>query len=305
MIAVELLSLSENAVFRVDTAASRPFVLRLHRPGYNTLPEMESEVVWVEALRASGVNASVPKQALDGARYVTVRVGDELRVAGAIEWVDGEPMQDLLERDASRVAQQYRLLGSVAARIRLQSEHWQPPTGFVRRRWDRDGLVGSNPLWGRFWEVPSLDESQRTVLVAARDELREELGSLSTDSSEFGLIHADLHLNNVMVSGSVSVVIDFDDAGFGWYLHELAVALHPALELPWYLEARAALLEGYEKSSALTDRERLLLDSFVTMRCLMVVGWLAARPELELHAFLPQVTEQAVRHASTWLSLRR
>ena len=36
--AIELVSLSENAVFRVDGSDCARYALRIHRPGYNSLP---------------------------------------------------------------------------------------------------------------------------------------------------------------------------------------------------------------------------------------------------------------------------
>jgi Ser/Thr protein kinase RdoA (MazF antagonist) len=299
---VRLLSLTENAVFRVDTAAGGPFVLRLHRPGYNTLRQMYSELDWVESLRAAGIDASTPMRGLDGERYLEVEVGDESRFAGAVGWVGGEPLEEVIARAPESAAERYRLVGDIAARMSFHSQHWELPPGFDRRRWDLQGLVGESPLWGRFWEVPSLDGRQAAVLSEARDALRLMLGALSTDRAHFGLIHADLHLNNVMLDGPRAVVIDFDDAGFGWYLHELGVALHPALGQPWFAQAREALLAGYSHIHALPADIEEQLDIFLTMRCLMIVGWLDARPELEIHAHLPVVVAQAVERAELLLA---
>ena len=47
-------SLSENVTYRVrDARDGRLYVLRLHRPWYHTLEELESERVWIRALDAS------------------------------------------------------------------------------------------------------------------------------------------------------------------------------------------------------------------------------------------------------------
>ena len=98
-----------------------------------------------------------------------------------------------------------------------------------------------------------------------------------------------------------AVVIDFDDAGFGWYIHELGVALHPALGEPWFAQARDALLSGYAESHALAADIDEQLDLFLTVRCLMIVGWLTARPELEIHSFLPALIDQAVDRSEVLL----
>ena len=47
---VTLLSYSENGTFLVESEDERQ-VLRVHRPGYHSLPAIESELDWMESLR--------------------------------------------------------------------------------------------------------------------------------------------------------------------------------------------------------------------------------------------------------------
>ena len=279
---LELISHTENAVFRVDTTAGRRVVMRLHRPGYNTLPEMHSELLWVDALGEAGLETPVQLRTLSGEGYATAQAGAEERVVGVIDWIPGVRMGEALYQDPSLAPTLYRTIGELAARIHLHSESWQPPAGFVRRRWDDEGLVGPDPLWGRFWETSILTDRQRSLFERGRAEIFKTLNALPQDSSMFGLIHADLHLNNVLVDGDDLTIIDFDDAGFGWYLHELAVTLESASDEPWYDDAFAALVEGYRSIRPLSDDELALLPVFITQRTLMIVAWMDARPELGL-----------------------
>jgi len=41
-------------VFRVDSEDGRAYALRVHRPGYHTLAELESEPHWTAALNEAG-----------------------------------------------------------------------------------------------------------------------------------------------------------------------------------------------------------------------------------------------------------
>src|ERR1039457_3671037 len=49
---VRLLNVSENATYLVDDPDQEPSVLRVHRLGYHTGLEIESELAWMDALRA-------------------------------------------------------------------------------------------------------------------------------------------------------------------------------------------------------------------------------------------------------------
>ena len=43
VVQLELISISENTVFRVDTDAGASYALRIHRPGYHNLAELNFE----------------------------------------------------------------------------------------------------------------------------------------------------------------------------------------------------------------------------------------------------------------------
>ena len=303
-IAIEVLSHSENVVCRVTLDDGKRVVMRLHRPGYNSVLELESEVQWVASLAAAGIPVPVALPMLDGGHYCLTKVGAgedaERRMVGVVEWVEGSPLGGPLTSADEGVVAHYTTIGKLAAKIREHSTMWVPPEGFQRRRWDLDGLLGDNPLWGRFWEVEALTDRQRALFSDARQGLRHELTELSTGPDRFGLIHSDLHLGNLMADGSNLTLIDFDDAGFGWFSHELACALHPGLGQPWFGDARAALVEGYSSVCPVTDDEIKSIDAFLAVRSLMIVGWLDARRELPAYAYFPLVVEGAEAAANSW-----
>lgn len=294
---IELLSHSENVVCRVALGDSKQVVMRLHRPGYNNLIELESEVQWVASLAEAGVPVPSALPMLDGGHYCLVDVGidddAEQRMVGVVEWVEGSPLGTPLANTHDGVVDHYATIGKLAGKIREHHATWNPPEGFQRRHWDLDGLLGDDPLWGRFWEVETLTDAQRELFGEARNVLYRELSGFSTGPDRFGLIHSDLHLGNLMVDGDDLTVIDFDDAGFGWFSHELACALHPGVGEPWFVDARAAIIDGYSSVHPISQDETESIDTFLAVRSLMIVGWLNARPELPAYAYFPLVVAGA------------
>src|SRR5476649_99429 len=70
-----LVSLSENVTFKVmDKRDGQAYVLRLHRPGYHTLEELDSERVWIRALADADVDVPTAVSARDGRYYVPVTI---------------------------------------------------------------------------------------------------------------------------------------------------------------------------------------------------------------------------------------
>lgn len=301
---VELLSHSENVVLALDLGAGRRAALRLHRPGYNTVDQLRSEVAWVNSLGEFGLPVPTAVPADDGGHYVTVEVGGVEHHVGVVEWVPGAPLGSPIEAEGAEVVGHYQRIGQLAATIRAHHAQWSPPPGFDRRAWDLDGFLGEEPLWGRFWAIDALEPSTRKLFSECRDALRAELGALPTTPDHVGLIHADLHLGNLMADGDELTVIDFDDAGHGWFVYELAVALHPVLEEPWEDAARAALVAGYRDVHPLEPAEEQLIDTFLTIRSLMLVGWLDARRELPVYEYFPDLVAEAERMATRYLDGR-
>src|SRR6266705_2481523 len=70
---VALLNVSENATYLVSDPDQGPSILRVHRLGYHTEVEIDSELAWMDALRAeAGVRTPRVLPAADGRRVVTV-----------------------------------------------------------------------------------------------------------------------------------------------------------------------------------------------------------------------------------------
>ncbi len=298
---IDILSRSENVVCNLTMPDGEHLVMRLHRAGYNSLDELESEVQWVAALRDCGLPVPTAVPTVSGAYYDTVQIDHQPIHVGVVEWVRGRNLTGRIHssEDAQEI---YSRIGALCARAHGHSNSWSCPAGFIRRRWDADGFVGETPHWGRFWDVEAVGAEQRTLFAHARDVLAAELSSLPTSGDHFGLIHADLHLDNLMADGDELTIIDFDDSGFGWFAYDLAVALHPMLSKPWFEDARNALLAGYRTLRRFGEDEDSWIDTFLALRCLMNVGWLDARRELPGYKDFDDTVTLAERTVAHYLS---
>jgi Ser/Thr protein kinase RdoA (MazF antagonist) len=305
--AIELLSVSENLVFRVDRVTGGPVVARLHRSGYNSLVELESEHAWVSAInQSSSIAAARPIETSEGRSHVAVDVAaGDTRFVGVVDWVGGQTLGHILDGEVSsaETVEWYRRAGGLLGQVHNQAAEWKRPSWFQRRAWDVDGMVGPDPEWGRFWAVPLADPGQREVLAGTRDSLRDVLSEFGTATDRYGLIHADLYCENMFVADDELVMIDFDDAGFGWHLYDIAVAVYDQARAPWFPDVRDAIVDGYRESRPLPADHEALLSTFLLMRSLALLGWLVDRPELDpTGTRVERDLIAAVNHCTTFLS---
>ena len=295
---VELVSRSENTVFRVDMSDGRRYALRIHRPGYHTLPELESELLWTQALNEAGIRVPVGVRTLDGPGYATIPTpdGESSRAVGLVNWLEGVLLSSLIEAepDPSAIVERYRQIGSTLAAMNNQASDWAPPPRFTRHAFDVPGYVGEEPFWGRFWDIPPLTSSQRDVLGRAREGIRAVLNDYGKDRGTYSMIHADLHAHNILIDQSGALqAFDFDDAGFGWHQYDLAVVLFGLEDLPHFGAITDALVDGYRSVRPLSPEALSLLPLFLLIRRLVLISWQWERPELGRRQGLEAYIEDA------------
>ena len=273
----KLISHRENAVFGVTLADGRPAALRLHRPGYNSVAEIRSELWWTQALAAKGFRVPEPIAKPDGSLLAEL---DKGQIATVISWINGVPIGysgDPLPGSAEEQQQVYRQVGGLLAEMHSLSDGLRLPPEFTRRNWNRIGLLGESPLWGTFWEHPGLDAAQRKIIIAACDKARADLDAYDTAGAAVGLIHADALRENVFTTANGLVLIDFDDSGFGYRMFDLAVAVSQSLEDENYASLCNAVLAGYTAIRPLTDEDTRRMELFALLRTFASLGWIVPR----------------------------
>jgi Ser/Thr protein kinase RdoA (MazF antagonist) len=226
----------------------------------------------MQAISHGGIDVPAPVASTSG-QFLHVVDGVHVDV---LNWLPGAPLGSTFEalKAADRTGL-FRRIGCQMARLHRISDAWVRPEGFNRCVWDRGGLLGEAPLWGRFWENPTLGVEDRALFTRVRETANYALAGRET-ALDYGLIHADLVRENIIIDGDRLQFIDFDDGGFGFRLFDLATALIKNLGERDYPALRDALISGYREVRAI-DIEALEL--FVLLRSATYVGWIIERME--------------------------
>jgi Ser/Thr protein kinase RdoA (MazF antagonist) len=304
---IEPLKVRENAVYAVHTADHRRVVLRVHRLGYHSDEALQSELIWMNALGESGLEVPrpVPSRAGKSFERVTSAEVPDPRQVDVFEWIDGRQLGSVeqgLTSDPAWIAQTYGIVGELMGRMHNQSCSWEPPAAFQRHSWCDEGLTGETPLWGRFWELEALSSQQRALFQRLRMRIAQELTAYGKEPDRFGLIHADLVPENILVDADRLRIIDFDDAGFGWHMFDIATSLYFIRRESFYEVARDALVAGYRRHRPLTDEHLHLLPMFLAARGTTYLGWVhTRRGEATARELTPQLIELAVAAAEDYL----
>lgn len=268
-----MINLSENATYLVeDPATGGGGILRVHREGYHSVEAIESELTWLDALRADGaVDAPAVIPTADGRRIVTTHLDGRTRHAVLFETMGG------LEPDETGITPaDFETLGAVTARLHRHSRQWSPPPNFTRFAWDWEHCLGAAPRWGRWEDGGGVGAAEIAQLRPAVELVRKRLVEYGQGPDRFGLVHADLRLANLLVEPGRVNVIDFDDCGFGWFLYDFGTAVSFIEHDPALGEWQEAWLAGYRSRAELSAEDEAMLPTFVMLRRLLLLAWMGS-----------------------------
>jgi Ser/Thr protein kinase RdoA (MazF antagonist) len=249
------------------------YVIRIHRPGSQDVRTIQSELLWLLALRReAGLVVPEPVSTRDGALVTTASVPGvpEPRDCVVLRWVDGRFLRSQLGTE------ELERVGAFMAKLHRHAEGFVAPPGFFRKRWDYEGLRSAVLGTDLEQSWAHLSREDRALLDAVGERVQQAMHVLGEGREVFGLIHADFYERNYLFSNGEVHAIDFDGCGWGYYLFDIGVAFSTLLARPDYPALRQAFLEGYRRVRSLCGDHEALIDTFIAARLMCHVLWLAA-----------------------------
>jgi Ser/Thr protein kinase RdoA (MazF antagonist) len=278
---ISMVNLSENATFRVQAPDGTSWALRIHRPGYHSRLAIASELAWLQDLRSTGIVITpVPVLGRDGELIQSVchpKMTTPRHVVLS-EWETGA--EPAIEQDLSA---HFETLGEVTARMHGHITQWSPPSWFIRPVWNFDTALGpENPHWGRWRDGMGVKGDIIPLFERTVDLIGKRLARYGMDRSNFGLIHCDLRLANLLIDGTTIKVIDFDDCGFGWFMYDAVTPVSFYEHEPHVPDLIDAWKTGYRRVRPLAQQDEAEIPTFFMLRRLLLVAWIGSHNETEL-----------------------
>ena len=248
----------ENRVYEVELRGGERVVAKFYRPERWRREQILAEHRFLAALEAAEVSVATTRKFPNGETL--------MQIDGIFYCLSdrrgGRAPDELSPARAER-------LGMLIGRMHAVSERM----GAVDRpQLDTERYVVQAL---RFLD-PHLPGTYRHRYRAAAEAIAEESASrFSTIPCARQLIHADLHLGNVLDRDGELIVLDFDDMAVGPAVQDLWLAV-PGRDAE-SLRLRECLIAGYERFRLFDRRTLGLVEPLRGMRMIRYAGWLARR----------------------------
>lgn len=268
------LKYSENFTYRLESPDHKTkYVLRVNRPEYHPYEELESELTWMRALeRDTDIQMASVRPGRDGKFIQDLNFEGESKtyLCSMFSFVEGEGIRDI---SLERLIPLQKEIGRITAKMHMQVMSWKEGKTLPRFHWDLEDLFGETCRWGDWSLTSHLTKQQRADVEKAVEIGKKRINAYGKTDENYGLIHSDLNINNILVKGSKVKVLDFDDCGYGWFLYDLATAV---LEYDDTLDIMIqSWLQGYQTVRKLSKRDLMEVDTFVVLRKIVRMGWIA------------------------------
>lgn len=230
-------------------------VLRFNHASERTAEAIQAEVDYVNALAVRGVRVAKPILSMAGNAVESVETAHGLFHVVVFEALPGKQF----ELDELTPAQIFA---------------WGEALGELHRATSGYAITG-RPTWAEHlaWVAETLPADE----LAARRELERvqlALRQLPLDERNFGLIHFDFELDNLVWEGDQPSIIDFDDSAAYWFVADIAFALRDLFDdaadkVDPQHESYQHFVRGYASVRPLAQGELKLIPLFLRVHNLI------------------------------------
>lgn len=285
---------SANHLFRLQLEG-RPHFLRLSHAEEADSAGIAAELDFVRLVADSGLAVALPAPSKSGKLIEEVSCEGQRYYAVVFEGLLGNEL-DVDDLDEAR----FRAWGSALGVVHCASQTF--PRRPARPRWIDLARAARDSL------PPSENELARIITSGL-----EWLESLALPEQDYGLIHGDFELDNLIWEGQRVQALDFDDAAYAWYGLDIAVTLHDVWSASDGSDTAGArcderfqwFAEGYRAvrplPGGLPERMPRLLNLLLAVKMARLLRAYATTNDENCPEWL---TQMRTRHES-WLAVRR
>ncbi|MCT8140518.1 phosphotransferase [Anaerobacillus sp. CMMVII] len=245
---VFILRASANFIF-VFKKDGKQYYLRFNDSCERDLSTIEAELNIVQYLGSKCLHVAQPIKSLNGEYIETVKTEIGTFYAVVFEAIKGKHY-DFEEITSDQAYLWGKSLGALHENLKQLPEEYK----INRPSW-RENLL----------KVKEILPSNETVAKKELERIVKWAEGLNISKENFGIIHYDFELDNLVFAESTIGMLDFDDSSLNWYVADIVYALRDAGDFNIKHSIITNFIQGYE-SETLLDMQ-ILKETLSLRRC--------------------------------------
>jgi Ser/Thr protein kinase RdoA (MazF antagonist) len=211
-----------NTTYRITEADGACYNLRLCHPRIQDQSSLLAELAFVAYItKYQHLRVPQPIVKRRGELVTSITTSDGQQLCCLFSWIEGHEARGRL---SPSIMEQ---IGRSMAMLHIAAQAYPFPTpgdGFREGYCYDEGLVSSHSEW-IMQHATTLGNERVVLLQTAVAYLLTALASIGKSRANYGVIHADLHLGDFIVTGDTIAVIDFDQVGRGHFCYDIALLM--------------------------------------------------------------------------------
>ncbi len=245
---------SANFQFIFQKAGERYF-LRFNHATERSIDRIRAEADYINHLSSEGLVVAKPVLSITGNLVESVPTSQGVFHAVVFEGLAGTQFE--IEELTPEIFTRW---GKTLGELHKASQGYQ---------------VAGRPSWKDHLALVSeyLPATEQTA-QSVSSELQEQLARLPISESNYGIIHFDFELDNIVWNGDEVGIVDFDDSAYYWFAADIAFALRDLFnDNPEKVDLRnesfQSFLAGYRLAREITQEDLELIPMFLGLHNLI------------------------------------
>ncbi|MEK4564443.1 phosphotransferase [Alkalihalobacillus sp. FSL R5-0424] len=218
----------------------REYILKVYHSKDISLRQLQSQLIWMKKLKEGGLAVPEILKTIAGQTvYKQTTNGEETYYYVVTSKINGRILR-YKEWDADF----YRIWGRTLGRMhRVASTFNEPDEEF------------DLPHWSTTSSYLAIHESFDDQMLQRFHEMIDYSSGLPTSNQTFGIIHHDLHHENLLINDSQGYPIDFSDVQYNYFFYDISISIYHALQFVRESERHdflrifiTDLFKGYEQT---------------------------------------------------------
>jgi Ser/Thr protein kinase RdoA (MazF antagonist) len=255
----QLLKTIDTFVYKITDTQNHTYIVKLYKKNNVAIVEKIAQNIVFLSFIKNNTNLSI--QTFPKLFFPLVDWESEQRYVVLCSWINGEKPTVFDKHFATN-------LGEMMAKLHLAAELFKEKIKVL----DIDNQLIAN-VQAKILKTIQLNKNQVQKLNIVFEKISHLLLETGKEKSSYGLIHSDLHFDNILIKDNILSPIDFDETAYGHFLTDIAVTFNEMELYKNHKMLKKYYEIGYKKHRKLPENFTEIYPKFQVVAAALYLNW--------------------------------